>query len=36
MLPALRDAVPAGSMALVSDKPHHLFADVLDQLYPGS
>lgn len=36
VLPALRDAVPPGSMALLSDKPHHLFAEVLDHLYPAS
>lgn len=36
VLPALRDVVPGGSLALVSDKPHHLFADILDQLYPAS
>ena len=36
VLPALRDMVPAGTMALVHDKPHHLFADVIDQLYPSS
>lgn len=36
VLAALRDTVPDGTVALVSDKPHHLFADVLDQLYPAS
>jgi UDP-3-O-[3-hydroxymyristoyl] glucosamine N-acyltransferase len=36
VLPALRDTVPAGTRALVSDKPHHLFADLLDQLFPSS
>lgn len=33
--PALRDIVPAGSMAIVSDKPHLLFAEILDRLYPA-
>lgn len=32
---ALRDAVPASSVAIVVDKPHHLFADILDYLYPS-
>ena len=32
----LRDAVPAGSVALVASHPHALFADMLDYLYPGS
>lgn len=36
VLPALRDLVPAGTMAIASDKPHHLFADILDALYPDS
>lgn len=36
VLPALRDAVPTGSVAIVTDKPHHLFADILDQLYPSN
>jgi UDP-3-O-[3-hydroxymyristoyl] glucosamine N-acyltransferase len=36
VLPALRDAVPASSVAIVSDKPHHLFADILDHLYPSN
>mgnify|MGYP003638058310 FL=1 len=36
VLPALLEAVPEGSLALVSDKPHHLFADFLDYLYPSS
>ena len=36
VLPALRDAVPEGCLALVSDKPHHLFADMLDYFYPDS
>ena len=33
--PALRDIVPADSMAIVSDKPHLLFAEILDRLYPA-
>lgn len=36
VLPALRDVVPAHSLAIVSDKPHHLFADILDHLYPSN
>ncbi|MGV8854852.1 MAG: UDP-3-O-(3-hydroxymyristoyl)glucosamine N-acyltransferase [Devosia sp.] len=36
VLPALLALVPEASLALVSDKPHHLFADFLDYLYPGS
>ncbi|MDB5621793.1 MAG: lpxD [Devosia sp.] len=34
--PALRESVPANTIALVADHPHHLFADVLDYLYPAS
>ena len=34
--PALRDAVPAGCIAVLLDKPHNLFADILDALYPAS
>ena len=34
VLPALRDAVPAGRVIIGSDRPHPLFADVLDLLYP--
>jgi UDP-3-O-[3-hydroxymyristoyl] glucosamine N-acyltransferase len=34
--PALRDAVPASSFAILLDKPHNLFADILDALYPSS
>lgn len=33
--PALRDIVPTDSMAIVSDKPHLLFAEILDRLYPA-
>ncbi|UJW86301.1 UDP-3-O-(3-hydroxymyristoyl)glucosamine N-acyltransferase [Devosia sp. SL43] len=36
VMASLRDVVPSGTMALVSDKPHHLFAELLDQLYPAS
>jgi len=36
VLPTLRDVVPSGSVAIVSDKPHHLFADILDYLYPSN
>ncbi|MGV8830909.1 MAG: UDP-3-O-(3-hydroxymyristoyl)glucosamine N-acyltransferase [Devosia sp.] len=36
VMPALLGAVPEGSQAIVSDKPHHLFADFLDYLYPDS
>ena len=32
----LREAVPAGTRAIVADHPHQLFAAVLDYLYPGS
>lgn len=33
--PALRDSVPATCLAIVLDKPHPLFADILDHLYPA-
>ncbi|NMA98128.1 MAG: UDP-3-O-(3-hydroxymyristoyl)glucosamine N-acyltransferase [Phyllobacteriaceae bacterium] len=33
---ALIDAVPAGSAALVADKPHMIFAAILEALYPAS
>lgn len=33
---ALRDAVPPASIAIVDDRPHELFADILDALYPAS
>ena len=36
VLPTLLELVPEGSLALVTDKPHHLFADFLDYLYPAS
>ncbi|WP_332690169.1 UDP-3-O-(3-hydroxymyristoyl)glucosamine N-acyltransferase [Devosia sp.] len=36
VLPALREMVPGRSMAIVSDKPHQLFADMLDLLYPSN
>ncbi|WP_172123316.1 MULTISPECIES: UDP-3-O-(3-hydroxymyristoyl)glucosamine N-acyltransferase [unclassified Devosia] len=32
----LRDAVPEGLIAITAPKPHHLFADFLDYLYPAS
>ena len=34
--PALKDAVPAGCIAVLLEKPHNLFADILDALYPAS
>src|SRR5690349_7637565 len=34
--PALREAVPAGTIAVVDEQPHELFADILDLLYPAS
>ncbi len=34
VLPALRDIVPTQSLAIVTDRPHQLFADILDLLYP--
>ena len=36
VLPKLLADVPTGTLAIVSDRPHHLFADVLDHLYPSS
>ncbi len=36
VLPSLVDLVPEGCMAIVSDRPHHLFAEILDHLYPSS
>ena len=36
VLPAMRDVVPLQTLAIVADKPHHLFADILDYLYPSS
>ena len=35
VLPALRDAVPAHSLVIACDRPHQLFADILDHLYPS-
>jgi UDP-3-O-[3-hydroxymyristoyl] glucosamine N-acyltransferase len=32
----LSEAVPVGSIPLVSDRPHEIFADLLDRLYPAS
>jgi len=34
--PALKDAVPEGCIAVIIDKPHNIFADILDALYPSS
>ena len=34
--PDLRDAVPPGSIAVVHERAHELFADILDTLYPAS
>src|SRR6218665_3797084 len=34
--PALRESVPAGSIAVVAERPHEVFADILDHLYPSS
>jgi UDP-3-O-[3-hydroxymyristoyl] glucosamine N-acyltransferase len=31
----LREHVPPGSLAVVTARPHELFADLLDQIYPG-
>jgi UDP-3-O-[3-hydroxymyristoyl] glucosamine N-acyltransferase len=36
ILPALLEHLPKSSTAIVTDKPHHLFADILDLLYPDS
>ncbi|MCR6672462.1 UDP-3-O-(3-hydroxymyristoyl)glucosamine N-acyltransferase [Devosia ginsengisoli] len=36
VLPALREMVPAHSLAIAVDKPHQLFADILDHLYPSN
>lgn len=36
VLPSLVEHVPSTTLAIVSDKPHHLFADLLDLLYPDS
>jgi UDP-3-O-[3-hydroxymyristoyl] glucosamine N-acyltransferase len=33
--PALREAVPPASIAVVSDKPHELFVELLHRLYPA-
>ncbi|MET3925182.1 UDP-3-O-(3-hydroxymyristoyl)glucosamine N-acyltransferase [Devosia sp. 2618] len=35
VIPSLVAEVPAHSMAIVVDKPHHLFAEILDHLYPA-
>ena len=36
VLPSLRDVVPEHSLAIVADKPHQLFAEILDHLYPSN
>jgi UDP-3-O-[3-hydroxymyristoyl] glucosamine N-acyltransferase len=36
VLPTLREEVPESATAVVVDKPHRLFADLLDYLYPSS
>jgi UDP-3-O-[3-hydroxymyristoyl] glucosamine N-acyltransferase len=36
ILPSLLEHLPKSSTAIVTDKPHHLFADILDLLYPDS
>jgi UDP-3-O-[3-hydroxymyristoyl] glucosamine N-acyltransferase len=33
---ALKDEVPAGAVAIVADKPHELFVDLLEHIYPDS
>lgn len=35
VLPDLREAVPAGTVAIEAARPHELFADILDYLYPS-
>ncbi|HEV7345310.1 MAG TPA: UDP-3-O-(3-hydroxymyristoyl)glucosamine N-acyltransferase [Devosia sp.] len=36
VLPSMRDVVPAHCLAIVADKPHQLFAEILDHLYPDN
>jgi len=36
VLPALGEAVPEGVRAVAVDRPHNVFADMLDVLYPAS
>lgn len=36
ILPTLLEHLPKSSIGIVTDKPHHLFADILDLLYPDS
>ncbi|MEO5807194.1 UDP-3-O-(3-hydroxymyristoyl)glucosamine N-acyltransferase [Devosia sp.] len=36
ILPSLRDAVPAGTIAVEVARPHEVFADILDYLYPSN
>lgn len=33
---ALREFVPTDSIAVIADDPHHVFADILDVLYPAN
>ena len=33
--PDLRDWVPEGTLAIVDQRPHDLFVDILEKLYPG-
>jgi len=33
---ALHESVPAGAIAVVVDRPHEVFADILERLYPAS
>ena len=36
VLPALRDVVPDHVVAIVADRPHQLFVEILDLLYPSN
>jgi UDP-3-O-[3-hydroxymyristoyl] glucosamine N-acyltransferase len=36
VLPSLAEAVPPGTVAIAAERAHHLFADILDVLYPAS
>lgn len=36
VLPALRDVVPEHTIAIVAERPHQLFVDILDLLYPSN
>jgi UDP-3-O-[3-hydroxymyristoyl] glucosamine N-acyltransferase len=33
--PSLRDMVPPGALAIVDERAHELFVDILEKLYPG-